>query len=172
MCLFNIRKKPTIAPKMTNTYSSARGITVTFDNLCFLFENGVSKDEDRELLAQSLFYYCCGTDPTPIAAFGSDYPLYIYSDIINYGKGGSFEEETSLLFQRISKANNRLVKTRQLKKEGRLCDAKDVVLTMWEDQQKNACFYLLYVQMDAVKTFHTVYYDIDKGGKGNLIQPK
>lgn len=142
------------------------------DNLCFLFENGVSKDEDRELLAQSLFYYCCGADPTPIIAFGSDYPIYIYSDIINYGHGGSFEETTSLLYQRISKAGNRLVETCQLKKERQLCDAKDIVLTKWKDQQKNLDFYLLYVQMEAVKTFDTIYHDLDKGGHGNFIQPK
>lgn len=56
--------------------------------LCCLLENGISNNNERELLAQSFFYYCCGKDPTPIVHFGSDYPLYIYSDTL---PGVSFE---------------------------------------------------------------------------------
>ena len=64
-----------------------------FDKLCNLFENGISNDDDRELLANSLFYYCCGADPSPIMAFGSDYHLYVYADIVDYGHG-DFNNET------------------------------------------------------------------------------
>ena len=32
------------------------------------------------LLENSLFYYCSGNDPSPIFAFGTKFPLYIYVD--------------------------------------------------------------------------------------------
>ena len=38
-----------------------------FDQIINIIENGISTDEDREILGSSLFYYCCGIDPTPIA---------------------------------------------------------------------------------------------------------
>ena len=57
------------------------------DKIYDLLKNGISDNEDRELLAQSLFYYCCGKDPTPIIAFRADYPLYTYSDNVDYVQG-------------------------------------------------------------------------------------
>lgn len=68
-----------------------------------IIENGISNNAERELLAQSLFYYCSGIDPTPIIAFGSDYPLYIYSDIIDYGNG-DFNKTMNVLYERLFKA--------------------------------------------------------------------
>ena len=41
------------------------------------------KDADiKELLSKSMFYYCSGVDPTPVIALFSEYPLFIYSDIL------------------------------------------------------------------------------------------
>lgn len=57
-----------------------------------LVAKGVGDNEDRELLANSLFYYCCGNDATPIIAFKDQYPLYVYVDTVGYG-GGDFNEE-------------------------------------------------------------------------------
>lgn len=135
------------------------------DKLCKLFKNGIQNNEERELLGQSLFYYCCGKDPTPIIAFGSDYPLYIYSDIVNYGDG-DFEYETKVLYDRLNKAGFKLVDVCKLKKSGCLRNAKNAVLTLWTSPQ-NKAFSLLYVQNNAVKTFCDIYSD-----GSNYIQPK
>ncbi len=127
------------------------------DQLCRLFENGIQNNEERELLGQSLFYYCCGKDPTPIIAFGSDYPLYIYSDIVDYGDG-DFEYETKVLYDRLNKAGFKLVDVCKLKKSGCLRNAENAVLTLWISLQ-NKAFSLLYVQNDAVETFRNIYSD-------------
>ena len=41
-------------------------------------------DDVRGLLEASLFYYCSGKDPTPVVAFGAEYPLYVYVDSLVY----------------------------------------------------------------------------------------
>lgn len=135
------------------------------DTLHNLFENGISNDFDRELLAQSLFYYCCGKDPTPIISFGSDYPLYIYSDIINYGFG-DYKAETEELYQRLNRAGYEMMDTHNLAKSKRWNGVENIVLTQWMTPQK-AIIYLIYVQNDAEETFRKIYSD-----NGNYIQPK
>lgn len=35
-------------------------------DVCNIIENGISNNAERELLAQSLFYYCSGIDPTAL----------------------------------------------------------------------------------------------------------
>lgn len=150
-----------------------------FNRLCDLFECGIVDDKDRELLGSSLFYYCCGKDPSPIIAFGSSYPLYIYSDIVDYGSG-SFDLATTKLFLRICDAGYVLVKSRKLQCAGLSNNVTNAVLTLWKTHRygfplfsrENTTFCLLYVQSDAVKTFRNVYHDIDKGGNNNYILPK
>lgn len=135
------------------------------DKLYKLFENGVSDDFDREILAQSLFYYCCGKDPTPIISFGSDYLLYIYSDIIDYGLG-DFKTETEELYNRLDHAGYKILDIRDLTKSKRWKDVGNVILTQWLTPQKTTLF-LIYIQNDAVETFKKIYHD-----NSNYIQPK
>lgn len=138
---------------------------MNIDKVYSLFENGISNDFDRELLAQSLFYYCCGKDPTPVISFGAEYPLYIYSDIVNYGEG-DFEIETKQLYRRLNDAGYKMVDILNLTKTRRWKDVENIALTQWRTPQ-NTVFYLVYVQNDAVKTFTKVYSD-----NSNYIQPK
>lgn len=132
-------------------------------NIYKILENGISNNEERELLAQSLFYYCCGKDPTPIIAFDSDYPLYIYSDIIDYGNG-DFDSLTNNLYERLSKVGFVCVDTERIR---HLKPITNIAVTLWKTQG-NRYFSLIYIQHDAVKAFQKIYSD----GSHNYIQPK
>ena len=148
--------------------------TMEIDRIYPLFENGIRDDDDRELLGNSLFYCCCGKDPTPIMAFGSKYPLYVYVDI------DGFEVNTKMLFERLCKAGYTLVESRELPKSKPLRDAKKAVLAHFKARKtktlfrriSNDCFHLLYVQSDAAKAYHSIYQDTDKGGHDNCILAK
>lgn len=133
------------------------------DRIYGLLKDGISGNEDRELLAQSLFYYCCGKDPTPIIAFGSEYPLYVYSDIINYGDG-DFDNETGMLYIRLCNEGYILVERRKFVHWENF---KNVDITLWKTSQ-NKLFSLVYLQSDSVKVFQKVYSD----STNNYIQPK
>lgn len=133
----------------------------TIENLCKLFEKGIQNNQDRAILGQSLFYYCCGKDPTPIIAFGHDYPLYIYSDIVDYGSG-DFDAETQILYERLEHAGFQLCDMREVK----LGDKS--VLTMWNTLQEKS-FFLLYVKNDASEIFDKIYFDNEKNDD---IKPK
>ena len=133
--------------------------------VCDIIENGLSTNSDRELLAQSLFYYCCGTDPTPMIAFGSGYPLYIYSDIIDYGNG-DFDRTTEELYGRLSQAG--FVCTEE-KRILHLKNIQNVAVTLWKTKS-NEFFALVYIQQDAVKAFEKIY--ADGSHTYNFILPK
>ena len=126
-------------------------------------------DTDRDFLGQSMFYYCCGKDPSPIVAFREDIPLYIYADIVNYGLG-DFAEETEALYEKLKGHHFVLQEMRNLRCTGKLEHAKQAVLTCWKGVSQNP-FYLLYVQCDAKKAFEGIYRD-DYYRDYNYIQPK
>ena len=128
--------------------------------LCCLLENGISNNNERELLAQSFFYYCCGKDPTPIVHFGSDYPLYIYSDTL---PGVSFENEIEMLHKRLHNKGYVLIEKESFTKWKNL---ENVSLSLWATSDNNY-FSLIYVQNDAEETFRRIYSD-----KENYIQPR
>ena len=131
-------------------------------DICNIIENGISNNAERELLAQSLFYYCSGIDPTPIIAFGSDYPLYIYSDIINYDDS-DFNSSMDTLYERLSKAGFVCVGNKRIM---HLKTIQNIEVTLWKAD--NNLFSLAYLQHDAVKSFQKIYSD----GSNNYIQPK
>ena len=152
----------------------------SFNELCSLFENGIRNDEDRELLGNSLFYYCCGKDPSPIIAFGPSYPLYVYVDLIEYGHG-CFETETNILYPRIQDTGYQLIGSQKLESTGPLQDVENAVLTSWtsacpessgssKDSEKK--FHVLYVQSDAYQAYRKIYHDIDEGSHDNYILPR
>ena len=70
-----------------------------FDNNTTLLEKLNLDKNHRVLLQESMFYYCCGKDPSPIIEFKEQYPLYIYVDKRNYS------EE---LYDRLTKQNFKL----------------------------------------------------------------
>ena len=105
---------------------------------------------ERNILNNSLFYYCCGKDPTPVAAFGAKFPLYVYSDLLNYGRG-NFTQETQTLYLRLKNLNFTFLGARSF-----LINENRAELTLWKSLQ-NEEFFILYVAGDAVKTYTQIY---------------
>ena len=122
-------------------------------------------DDARALLEKSLFYYCSGKDPTPIAAFGAKIPLYIYVDSFIFMQG-SFEEETKTLYDRLEKLGFRLDDKRELRHARRWESTRKAELTLWQDGAGEA-FLLLFVKGDAIKVFQSIY-----GDPENFVQPE
>ena len=149
-----------------------------YNHLCRILECKPLQEEDRELLANSLYYYCSGSDPTPIMAFGTEYPLYVYADIFCFG--GDYETETGKLFQRVCDAGYVLLESRGVGGFGIFKDMKNAVLTVWsprkdgslEEEQPDKFFYLLFVQGEAYEVYRKMYHDIDEGGQSETILPK
>jgi hypothetical protein len=147
----------------------------TKDILCNIIEQGVSDNDGRELLANSLFYYCSGSDATPIIAFGERYPLYIYVDTVQYDNG-DFYKATEKLYLRLKEAG--FLKTDYVHKEGfdrKNNQSKPIIkrldLTRWSSMDSGS-FNLLYAQGDAPTVYCKLYSDVDRGGHCNWIQPK
>lgn len=130
------------------------------DDLAEMLENGIRDNCDRELLGNSVFYYCCGKDITPLVAFGAEYRLYVYADIVNYGEG-DFDNLVPKMYDKMKEVGFEMLDKRELKIGQR------AVLTKWNSKQ-NQPFYLVYIMDDAKKTFCKIYYDKGKGE----IQPK
>lgn len=132
--------------------------------LSSILESGALTDDGRDLLGQSLLYVCSGKDPTPIAAFGANVPLYVYIDSFVY-MHGEFAEEARELYQRIARLAFRLVESRKLTSVGRLRKAAHAELTLWEDAT-GAEFLLLLAQTDAAEGYRSIY-----GDGMNYVQP-
>lgn len=139
-----------------------------FDQITGLYESGIVDNDDRELLGNSLFYYCAGSDPTPIIAFGADYSLYIYSDIQLDGCG--FESATKELHEFLKQAGYGMTRKQNMK-EIRRWEHKKTELTEWKTS-RDQFFYLLYTECGAGNTFSHIYSDKDKNNYSNFIQPK
>ena len=116
-----------------------------FNQLISIIETGISADEDRELLSSSLFYYCCGKDPTPIVAFGDKYKLYIYSDILI---GVDFLAETQALCERICNVGYNLQWNKALTPTARWEKGTNIYLSQFGVPNGNN-FFLLFIQADA-----------------------
>lgn len=134
-----------------------------------IVQTGVSDIVDREILANSMFYYCCGKDPTPIIALGDMFPLYVYVDTINYGKG-DFIKETSELYHRLEIHQfHKLDMVHNGSSGVSLKNNRPIILqseiTEWvTGNNTNIC--LLYIQGDASSVFRKMYAD-----NNNFIQP-
>ena len=138
-----------------------------WEQYALLLGYGVRNDDDREILGNSLFYYCCGKDPTPVIAFGSEYPFYVYADLVRYGHG-DFDTEVNELLKRLKEKGFKLLKKEKLREIGVGRKIKTILLTKWAD--KNGTFYLAYLQGDALVVFDSLYRDDIKGC--NSIQPR
>ena len=129
--------------------------TFSVEKIKHLFENGIKDLDDCEILGNSLFYYCCGIDPTPIIAFGADYKLYIYCDLHLFGCDGFFDA-TKKLYNRLSDHNLKLVDKYRLLKSKYLRNVENVELTFWKTKSNNY-FFLLFVQSNALKVFWQMF---------------
>lgn len=129
-----------------------------FNNINFDFDNFIKtlkdknyKNEFTYLLQNSMFYYCCGKDPTPILALNKEYPLFVYADIVDYGRG-DFGQTTEKLYDRLKKKKLTLKKIENFNFDESF---KNSTLSLWEGE--NSSFLLLYVQGDATKIFKYIY---------------
>ena len=87
-------------------------------------------EDDRELLEASLFYYCSGKDPTPVVAFGAEYPLYVYVDSLVYQRkdlDGTLQD----LYDRLRKSRFRMAEQLRLPVEG-TPTLKGAEVSLWE----------------------------------------
>ena len=105
-------------------------------------------DKIGDILEKSLFYYCAGKDPTPIIAMYRDFPLFIYSDIMKYGRG-SLEEELSVLTDRLVSHGFEALRRESIDipLAARLCEYK-------KDER---AFLLLYVKGDSLEAYRAIY---------------
>lgn len=143
---------------------------IDFDKLCHLIENGIFNNEDRELLAQTLYYCCCGVDSTPILTYGAEFPLYVYCDSLGpLSSCKRLDEALSVLYNRIEKKNFFVIKKHRFNLPNRLGE-KESELSLWETPDFKM-FYLFYVHGDAAETYKKLYGDKDKGGHDNYILP-
>jgi hypothetical protein len=130
---------------------------ISMSRVSGIFNYGLRSNKDREILGNSLFYYCCGRDPTPVAAFGANIPLYIYCDILGCGQE-DFQAATKTLHERLEKLNFTLQERRLVDNPRILGNAKRGEIFAWKTQQDEE-FYLAYIQNDAFNTYANVYYD-------------
>lgn len=132
---------------MENTYSPP-----SKDDIVSLFCLASNNDKRSELLAQSFYYYCAGSDPTPIIAFGAKFPLYVYVDsLICCNK---FSVSTEKLYDRLH-CKYKLIernRTNSLVIRG----AQNIEYTEWRDVD-NKIFYIAYIQNDAAATYRKLY---------------
>ena len=95
----------------------------------------------KDILKESLFYYCCGKDPSPIIAFKNNYPLFVYADKKDY----SHE-----LFKRLNKYHFNLIEKQEI--------STNTTLSLWK--YNDDTFYLIYAVNDASKAFKEIYDDV------------
>ena len=150
------------------------------ERICRIVTNGVIDDVDREILANSLYYYCCDTDLTPLIAFGNQYKLYVYVDIVGYGSGdfialteGMYRRLEDFGFKKTCSVHNG---SRYIENESKPVFEQSA-LTGWIKKsdcsnEEDEPFYILYIQGDAPTVYRILYSAQDCGGHSNYIMPK
>ena len=136
------------------------------NNFAAALESGRMSEEEKDLLGQSLFYYCSGIDPSPIAALGATVPLYVYVDSFVYIKDG-FSATSKELYSRLEKHKFKNKATVTPKLKGRLKNASNAELSLWIADNGEA-FLLLFVQADAIDGYEAIY----GSSEMNYLQPK
>ena len=112
---------------------------INFDTLQIMIE---SNKIDENILSNSLFYYCCGKDPSPIYAFKDKMLLYVYVDKKN------FEQELI----------NRLINSGYTLKENRKVFTDNFQSSsLYKFIIKDKTIYLLYIQGDACAVYKTLF---------------
>ena len=110
---------------------------------------------EREMLSRSLFYYCCGKDPTPILAFRTAFPLYLYVDLCRHRE---VEGEMAALCERLARKGIAAEPPRALSCHGRLSACHRALLSRLTVGGQGTL--LLYLAGDANTVFPTLYGDI------------
>ena len=103
----------------------------------------------ENLLENSLFYYCCGKDITPICAFKNQYPLYIYADKLSSSR--TLDGTVTELYSRLQNQGFDMDGAHKFISYD-FCSG--AYLSKWKQG-----FYLLYLQGDAVNIYRGLYKD-------------
>lgn len=112
---------------------------INFDTLQKMIE---SNKIDKNILSNSLFYYCCGKDPSPIYAFKDKMVLYIYVD------------KKNLSHELI----NRLINNGYILQENKIIDNDNFQSTsLYKFTIKDKNIYLLYIQGDACDVYKMLF---------------
>ena len=129
---------------------------------CHMLERPLA--DARDLPEQSLFYYCSGKDPTPIVAFGAEYPLYVYVDSLVYQRK-DLDGTVGDLYRSLRKSGLQMTESLRLPVED-TPEIKGAEVSLWETKEGER-FLLLFLQADAEKGFCHLY-----GGRGNYALPR
>lgn len=123
-----------------------------FEKICYQLESKNYSLELKNLLKNSLFYYCSGKDVTPISAFKEDYPIFLYADKLR-NNSSIFNEEMTVLYQRIKKEKIELKCVHKLKLDENFINTE---ISLWQTSNGNF-FILLFIQGDALNTYKSIY---------------
>ena len=142
------------------TVIQTEGVESIKDRIIRIVSRGIQDDLDCEIMGNSLFYYCCGKDPTPITAFGGSFPLYVYVDILY---SGDFRSEIDELYHRLTFSGFKAAESYNIdasrlkgyKSECRNLSVKSE-LTVWKTQD-GGTFFLLYVKGNPEDTLYELY---------------
>ncbi len=132
-------------------------IKFNFDSIMQTLRSDTRSEERAALLSESLFYYCAGTDPTPVIALFDKFPLFIYSDILDYGRS-DLEKENEKLKKKLIKHGFKLI-------EGETAEIAEGA-ALYEYLKNDISVFILYVAGDAWKTYEALY------GRERLVLPR
>jgi hypothetical protein len=122
-----------------------------FDKLKDALEQESFTDDIKELFAQSMYYYCSATDPSPIIAFKASIPLYVYVDSFVYLNMG-FWEALENLYGKLEKNGFSTIKAGRVALRG--ADITRLIL-LKDDEDKE--FFLFFIRAEANDTFERLY---------------
>lgn len=133
----------------------------SFYKLKETLEIGIKNDDIRDLLGQSMYYFCSGIDPTPIIAFKASIPLYIYVDSFK-DIDMSFNEALHTIYSTLKNHGISQAKSINL----HLYKVKNAELSLLTDENGKE-FLFLFMAADGNDAFSYIYSDHD-----NYISPK
>lgn len=128
------------------------------EDLMEILKHGIRTENQRELMGNSLLYYCCGADISPVIAYGAKIPLYVYN---NSGREDKYADLMNTMIERgFLPEENRLLENEQ---------KIPMFASKWFN--KNGFYVrILYTYEPLEKMFHNLY--VDTTGHIGIIRPK
>lgn len=136
---------------------------LTLDGLCALFSADERSAELDALLGSSLFYYCAGLDPTPIAAFGCKPSVYIFVDSFRYMRA-EFDTGMGILQNRVTSLGYDFVGAVDPDAAGILAFATRARLFHFASGEGDIL--LLYLRATDADAYRNIYLDGDEDNLG------
>lgn len=136
---------------------------LTLERLCALFSADERSAELDALLGSSLFYYCAGLDPTPIAAFGCKPSVYIFVDSFRYMRA-EFDTGMGILQNRVTSLGYDFVGAVDPDAAGILAFATRARLFHFASGEGDIL--LLYLRATDADAYRNIYLDGDEDNLG------